>query len=132
MIDDVKKFHEKFGLPTGREDVLSGDDSLIRYRLGFLREELEELDKALAEGDRVGAFDALLDLVYVAHGTALMLGIDPHQWHSGMAAVQAANMAKVRCADASESKRGHSADVRKPDGWVGPEARLREILAWSK
>jgi hypothetical protein len=49
-----------------------------------------------------------------------------------MDAVQKANMAKVRVAKAEDSKRGSTFDVRKPEGWVGPEARLEEILSWEQ
>ena len=68
----------------------------------------------------------------MAYGTALFMGVAPGQWHAGMHAVHSANMAKVRVANANESKRGSAFDVRKPEGWVGPEARLQEILSWNK
>lgn len=130
MIQYVKTFHEKFELPTGQEDKLSKDADMQNFRLKFLHEELKELELALFKGDRVGAFDALLDLVYVAHGTALIMGVSPEQWDAGMTAVQDCNMAKIRVASAAESKRGSKWDVRKPEGWTGPEAKLKEILSW--
>lgn len=132
MIGNVQEFHEKFGLPLGKDDQLTGNIDTMAYRLKFLKEELDELEEALAEGNRTKAFDALLDLTYVAYGTALFMGIDPDQWHAGMHAVHLANMAKIRVANAGESKRGSAFDVRKPEGWVGPEARLEEILSWPK
>lgn len=132
MIDNVQEFHEKFGLPLGKDDQLTGNIDAMAFRLKFLKEELDELEEALAEGNRTKAFDALLDLAYVAYGTALFMGVDPGQWHAGMHAVHSANMAKIRVANAGESKRGSAFDVRKPEGWVGPEARLEEILSWPK
>lgn len=129
MINQVLEFHQKFGLPAGPEDQLIGNPEAIRFRLKFLQEELDELSTALVNHDRIGAFDALLDLVYVAHGTALFMGISPAQWQAGMDAVQAANMAKERAPHAGASKRGSAYDVIKPAGWVGPEARLAEVLA---
>ncbi len=130
MIVNVAEFHEKFGLPLGTDDQLMQDPATQEFRIKFLQEELDELKKALATGDKVGAFDALLDLVYVAYGTALFAGIDASQWHAGMHAVHSANMAKVRVAKAEDSKRGSAFDVKKPAGWVGPESRLKEILSW--
>jgi predicted HAD superfamily Cof-like phosphohydrolase len=127
-IRDVRDFHYKFGFPTGDEDVLSGNTPNQNFRAGFLREELNELETAMRTGNRVGAFDALLDLVYVAHGTALNLGISPFKWHCGMSEVHKANMAKVRVERAEDSKRGHAMDVVKPEGWVGPEQALAKIL----
>lgn len=130
MIGNVAEFHEKFSLPLGQQDVLTDDQHAQEFRTGFLQEELDELKEALATGNRVKAFDALLDLVYVAYGTALFLGVDPAQWHAGMHAVHSCNMAKERVLRAEDSKRGSTFDVRKPVGWVGPEARLAEVLLW--
>ena len=130
MIGNVAEFHEKFGLPSGATDQLMQDPAAQDFRVKFLQEELDELKEALATGDKVGAFDALLDLAYVAYGTALFAGIDPAQWHAGMHAVHSANMAKIRVAKAEDSKRGSAFDVKKPAGWVGPESRLKEILSW--
>jgi len=130
MIGNVHEFHEKFGLPLGEDDQLTDNLDVIIFRLKFLKEELDELEEALGESDRVKAFDALLDLVYVAYGTALFMGIDSAQWTAGMRAVHNCNMAKVRVAKAEDSKRGSAFDVKKPEGWVGPEARLAEILSW--
>lgn len=68
--------------------------------------------------DDAKAFDALLDLNYVSHGTAHLLG---YPWQIGWNAVQAANMAKERAAkDGSDSKRGSAWDVVKPPGWTAP------------
>ena len=131
MIGNVAEFHEKFGLPMGAVDQLMNDPAAQEFRVKFLQEELDELKEALAKGDRVKAFDALLDLAYVAYGTALFAGIDASQWHAGMHAVHSCNMAKVRVAKAEDSKRGSAFDVKKPEGWTGPEARLEEILSWT-
>ena len=130
MIGNVVELHEKFGLPLGTEDKLMQDSAMQEYRIKFLQEELDELKEALASGDKVGVFDALLDLAYVTYGTALFAGIDSDQWYAGMWAVHLANMAKVRVANAEDSKRGNAFDIKKPEGWVGPESRLREILSW--
>lgn len=132
MIGNVHEFHEKFGLPLGKDDQLTHNIDAIVFRLKFLKEELDELEEALGDANRVKAFDALLDLAYVAYSTALFLGVGPAQWHAGMHAVHSCNMAKVRVAKAEDSKRGSAYDVKKPEGWVGPEARLEEILSWPK
>ena len=68
MIGNVAEFHEKFGLPLGTDDQLMQDPAAQEFRVKFLQEELDELKEALASGDKVGAFDALLDLAYVAAG----------------------------------------------------------------
>lgn len=132
MIGNVAEFHEKFGLPMGTDDQLMNNPEAQDFRVKFLQEELDELKEALAEGNKTKAFDALLDLAYVACGTALFAGINPAQWHAGMHAVHSCNMAKVRVAKAEDSKHGSAFDVKKPEGWVGPESRLEEILSWPK
>lgn len=123
----VQMFHERMGIkPPNVPQLMRGDVADFRQR--FMLEELNEFSQACAEGDLVAAFDALLDLVYVAKGTALLMGLGPFEWRQGMLMVQQANMAKERVHSAEQSKRGHSLDVRKPAGWVGPETALRQIL----
>lgn len=130
-IADIATFHHKMGLPLGDKDRLLGDKKIQEFRTKFLDEELNEFKEALAEGDRVKAFDALLDLVYVAGGTALFMGVTPAKWNAGWSAVQQANMAKERVANAKSSKRESDFDVVKPKGWVGPEEKLEEIMQWT-
>ena len=123
----VRDFNLKFGLPAGDVDILDSA-RVFAYRFNFLNEELDEFRLAWTAADRVKMFDALIDLVYVAHGTALMMGIKPDQWTRGFIAVHKANMAKVRAASLDDSKRKSLLDVIKPEGWVPPEEMLREIL----
>lgn len=63
--------------------------------------------------------DALIDLVYVAKGTAVMMGLP---WDMLWDDVQRANMSK----EAGVGKRGHLVDCIKPPGWVPPQTH--EIL----
>ena len=79
MIDQVLGFNKKFGLPDGSEDELLTQDIQIS-RTGFIKEELDELVTALYQNDKAQAFEALLDLAYVIHGTALFMGISPSMW----------------------------------------------------
>lgn len=130
MITDVKEFHHKFDLPEGRIDLLTPNQEIQQFRLRFLQEELDELKEALSCGDRVKAFDALLDLAYVLEGTALYLGVGVNQWYIGSGAVHRCNMRKIRARSAGESKRRSKLDVIKPADWVGPEQQLRSILEW--
>lgn len=162
---DVGDFHEKFGLtslthssnpgPRPAEEIT---EELLKFRLKFLEEELIELAQSMhfarlakpGGGDMVGvsldhaqAFDSLIDLVYVALGTAHLLG---YPWQEGWEAVQTANMAKERCqidhkyvGDGIEAcrdlnpdgycgapkekhgSRGSLFDVMKPPGWTPPD-----------
>lgn len=114
--EDVQAFHEKYGLTT---DPNVGNDEWLDFREKFMDEELTEFKEARRKGDKAGQFDALLDLVYVAMGTADGLG---WPWQAGWDRVQAANMSKVRAErDGANSKRGSGFDVVKPAGWKAPD-----------
>ena len=78
--DDVGDFHLKFGLPVAGEghcDMphLTDADTFL-FRLNFIVEEgVSELTTSFRKKDLPGIADALVDLVYVAHGTAHYFGI---------------------------------------------------------
>lgn len=114
---DVLAFQQKFNVPMAHEPSwLPGH--LFEFRLKFLKEELLEFEVAYLQGDMHGTADALVDLAYVLHGTALMMGLPwPMLWDE----VQKKNMQKERAKHAGESKRGSSFDVVKPAGWTAPD-----------
>lgn len=114
---DVLAFHEKFGVPRATSPSFLNDDTLS-FRSKFLQEELDEFMLAHLKGDMHNCLDSLIDLVYVAMGTADMMGLP---WQPGWKRVQAANMAKVRATAEEQSKRGTTLDVVKPAGWEGPD-----------
>lgn len=124
---DVQEFHAKFNVPVPL-DFKPLSPEVLEFRVKFMQEELDEFSESAQRGDMVGMFDALLDLVWVAKGTADFMGLEAGDWDMGWAAVATANLSKRRAVSASESKRGTSLDIVKPLGWVGPEARLKEIL----
>jgi predicted HAD superfamily Cof-like phosphohydrolase len=125
--DDVKAFMNRFKLtdhchPTGQPALLN--DDLFRFRMEFLREEMLEYLQSHEEGDLVGCCDALMDLIYVAIGTAHFHGfLAKSAWN----AVHSANMKKIPVSSPGESKRNSSYDIVKPEGWVGPEEYIRRI-----
>jgi len=122
---DVVRFHKKFGLGDTKTEfpfetgprVVSKE--WIEFRIKFMNEELEEFIKGYAELDHAQMADALIDLTYVAMGTALGLG---YPWQALWEEVQSANMRKVKGA----TKRGVLFDVTKPEGWRPP--RIATIL----
>lgn len=119
---DVGVFHQKFGLPSVTKSGPFPRDvskEMLDFRTKFLKEELEEFIEGVQTGDHALMFDSLMDLVYVAAGTAHLFG---YPWDEGWELVQQANMAKVRAqADGSDSKRGTGFDVVKPEGWLPPD-----------
>lgn len=73
----VAAFHRSFGLPWQRRpNVHDVPANLLRLRETLLEEETAEFVVASHRRDLVGMADALADVVYVAYGTALTLGVD--------------------------------------------------------
>jgi predicted HAD superfamily Cof-like phosphohydrolase len=120
----VGAFLAKFDLPNALGECKPHliPEDVIKFRLKFLEEELNELAGAFSAGDLPNAADALIDLVYVALGTAHLMGLP---WEALFAEVQRVNMMKQRAQSVEESKagtgRGHSFDVIKPPGWTPPD-----------
>jgi predicted HAD superfamily Cof-like phosphohydrolase len=113
---DVVDFHKKFGVPHAvRPSFL--DAKTHEFRVKFMQEELTEFCEAAMSDNMEDMADALVDLVYVALGTAHMMGLP---WDKLWDEVQRANMSKQRAATAGDSKRGTSLDVIKPPGWTAP------------
>tara|TARA_R100000951_G_scaffold106031_1_gene100225 strand:+ start:5515 stop:5889 length:375 start_codon:yes stop_codon:yes gene_type:complete len=116
MIKDVDAFLAKFslkydGLPRSLENATR--DERIRHML----EEIAEYKEAKSVADE---FDALIDLIYLAIGTARMQGLD---LEVGWDRVHQANMRKVKkeitddYGNISEYKSG----ITKPEGWEKPD-----------
>lgn len=87
----VKEFMEKFG-QTVRTKPEFPDTNTIMLRIDLIREELNELDIAIAERDMVEVADALTDILYVVYGAGLTFGIDLDKT---FAEVHRSNMSKL-------------------------------------
>lgn len=118
LLRDVMTFHEKFGIDyDGPPRVLP--PGLWQFRVNFIREELKEYEEAADAGDLPKMLDALLDLIYVAVGTAILHGfrsIFSAAWDR----VQDANMVKERATAGTEGKRPWEFDIVKPPDWEPP------------
>lgn len=80
-VQDVKRFHDKFGLVTPPTFVKL-DDDLHKFRSGFFVEELTEYEDAVRDGDLATALDSLIDLVYIIAGAALVHGIQHEEFYA--------------------------------------------------
>lgn len=92
----VQQFHRVFGVrardsPTAGAG-LGAPDEQVALRRRLVQEEVGELVDAVAARDLVGVADALADIVYVACGTADLLGIP---FDAVFAEVHRANMSKL-------------------------------------
>ena len=118
---DVRAFHDRFHIERATEPRTLLECPNGRERLRHLIEELTEYANAVEAGDLAAQADALVDLVYVAIGNAIVQHLP---WQAVWDEVQRANMAKVH--DPSLPKQ-----VRKPEGWRPPNvaALLSRVAA---
>ena len=98
-IEMVREFHETFATPTNNmspiNDAPTIDNvALNSMRVKLLREEVGELEDALADGNVVEALDALTDIQYVLDGAYLALGFHRVK-DEASALVHASNMSKA-------------------------------------
>ena len=115
---DIEEFHKKFGLAPHPTPGGPLPADLMEFRIKFLREEIKEFERAAADDQDIAEMaDALVVLVYVAVGTAYLLGLP---WDRLWSEVHQANMQKIRVARPEHSKRGSGYDVVKPPGWEPP------------
>lgn len=118
---DVHAFHERFDVPCPMSPTWPSND-LINFRMEFIDEEVNEINRALNEKDMEGFLDGLVDLVYVTLGAALTFGLD---FDEAWARVQRANMEKVAVKNTAQEGR-HKTDVVKPEGWKPP--RFKDLV----
>lgn len=102
MQEQVREFHEKFGLKVGEDRFDTPDSDLIRLRMSLITEEYDEVMTALNLlymdtpfyhlEDYANAMKELADLMYVILGTAVSFGIDMEKVFDE---VHRSNMSKV-------------------------------------
>ena len=77
--ESVGQFHEIFGHPkpsTLQKNILIENPKLTQFRLSLIREEFNELIKAVEDNNMVEVMDALGDILYVVYGMGQAFGID--------------------------------------------------------
>ena len=124
---DIQTFHHKFEIECATRPGILDIDIMV-FRSNFMQEELDEFITAVYANDLETAFDSLIDLIWVAKGTADMMGISENMWNEGWQEVVRANMDKVRATGTHDprSKRKHKLDIVKPIGWTPPN--LEKII----
>ncbi len=120
MTDWVREFHRAFGVPVA--DVLTPEPETRELRIELLREEFEEYVAAARAGDAVDVADALADMLYVIHGTALTYGIPID---AVVAEVHRSNMSKLG-ADGQPVYRADGKVIKGP-GFIPPA--IGDVLA---
>jgi len=111
QLSNVRDFHMQVtGQPMADVPTMLVADRRD-YAIKFLDEELTEFKDACTIADQA---DALIDMIYVAYGRLLEMGIQPGP---SFQLVHEANLKKVR----GPTKRGGVYDAAKPDGWQPPD-----------
>lgn len=111
---NVHDLHVKFGFPVNYIPVVI-DSELMSQRASFIQEELNEFMEAATIGDLAGMADALIDICYVAKGTAVQLGLP---WGALWDDVHLCNMNKE--IGVNPNRPDQKFDLIKPPGWTGP------------
>lgn len=100
-LEDVAEFHRTFHLPVLDTPQIPDADR-CRLRVNLLREELKELEEAIANNDLVEAADAFADIQYVLSGAILEFGLG-EQFRGLFEEVHRSNMSKT-CATREEAE----------------------------
>ena len=88
---DVKTFMETFGQIV-RTKPQFPDDKTMQLRYDLIKEELDELEKAMKTKNLKEVADALTDILYVTYGAGFAYGIDLDKCFKE---VQRANISKL-------------------------------------
>lgn len=116
-VKSLEEFHAKmFGdiVSTVKSWPKERQLAFLKFRIGFMQEELDELKESQNGEDAV---DAIIDLCVVAIGTLHAFGIDAREaWKR----VHLANMMKVPGANPKRPNEFNLPDCVKPEGWMPP------------
>ncbi len=92
-LTSVAKFHQTFNHPILEQPTIP-DPKRCSLRVALLREELQELQEGIQNGDIVEIADALCDLQYVLSGAILEFGL-AEKFKALFDEVQRSNMSKA-------------------------------------
>jgi len=115
---DIHEMQNKFQLPNWVKDNPDKLKEFLEFRIRFVREELEETEKAFANKiDAEEIVDGLIDICVVAIGTLDAFKVNSHQaWDQ----VMEANMSKEVGVKPERPNPLGLPDLMKPEGWQAP------------
>jgi predicted HAD superfamily Cof-like phosphohydrolase len=111
---DIAQMHDKFWGNVKLSPSVCTKEVLLA-RADFIQEELNEFRSSVENGDYLEQIDALVDMVVVAKGTAVMMGL---RWKWHWDEVHRANLMKE--IGKNEKRPDMPFDLIKPEGWIGP------------
>lgn len=114
-VREISTMHRHYGFHDKVKDFTPDQlNTLLEFRINFLKEELNEIITAETAEDVV---DGLIDLCVVAIGTLDIFGVDGnYAWRE----VHSANMKKQVGVKASRPNPLGLPDLIKPEGWKAP------------
>lgn len=117
-VKDINEMHNKFGVHEAVEKMTPETlRNFLKFRLDFLKEELDETIKAFDENDSEEIVDGLIDLGVVAIGTLDIFKVASHKaWDE----VLNKNMQKEPGVKPGRPNPYSLPDMIKPDGWTAP------------
>ena len=95
FVSEVETFNKTFGKPNNYTPTIPKDEKLINFVINFIKEETQELEKAIKDRDIVEILDGICDLLYVAIGNATMVFGLKNKLMAAFEEVQASNMSKT-------------------------------------
>ena len=106
--------------------MVAGDQTVDNYNelqynmyLNLIKEEVQELQDAVDQDDKVEQLDALIDILVVTVGAIHSLGADGEgAWNE----VMATNFAKID-AETGKVRKREDGKILKPEGWKTPELK---------
>jgi phosphoribosyl-ATP pyrophosphohydrolase len=117
---------ERFMRAVGQAGPVDDEKRLIAFRISLIDEEYDELIQALHWGDRALIAKEAADLVYVAVGTCVALGIPfDDVWN----AVQESNMSKLD--EDGNVIKSPDGKILKGSNYKGPEKRIEQLVKQS-
>ena len=114
MYTQVEDFLRQVKIKQASSPKLLDNETMVN-RYNHMAEELSEFAHSNNMSDLEGCVDALVDLVYVALGTASMMGLTEDHWEDCFERVHLANMTKKH-----GPIEGHKFGVVKPDDFEPP------------
>tara|TARA_B100001287_G_C22296888_1_gene350969 strand:+ start:24 stop:437 length:414 start_codon:yes stop_codon:yes gene_type:complete len=117
---DISDMHAKFGVndwfEKNKDDEVKMQNYLL-FRLGMVREELDETCDAFKKGDPEEIVDGLIDLCVFAIGTLDVFGVDANKaWDE----IYKANISKEAGIKPGRPNPFGLPDLLKPEGWQAP------------
>ncbi len=133
MIDDIKQMHDKFQVTNFIDNNKDNKNLLrkyLRFKLDFIKEELDETFDAYFNKDDVEVLDGLIDILVVTLGTLDAFKCKtPEAWND----VFKSNMTKHPGVNETRPNNFSLPDMMKSKTFVKPELKkftglLKEIL----